>query len=827
MRAVTAIAILTLPFATQAEVTLDGSLSGAAGDAISAGNGFTYDIPDSVGLTQGANLFHSFQEFNIGAGETANFSGAASINNIITRVTGGNSSTISGALSSSITNASFWFINPNGVIITEGASFDFGGSIHMGAANSLIFSDGEYSAENTNTPSNLSFDPLAFGFIGENNLGTLSLQSPNLTLNSNQSFTGFGSGVLLDDATVASPAGSIRFLAAGQQSAEVPVSDWSGVDVNNAGQVVLINDAEINVDGLDAGNINLSGESIQVNDALLTSTISNNGINLDDTTAHAIRLHAEDIAISNTSTIQSLVLGADIGADVELIATNQISISDQFSTVSVNALGSLGQSGDLTISAPTILITENATVSGGANSAATPPSFTISGDNITISNNANLSLDTAGEAIGQKLSLSAAQITITDEAAITADAFGSSTGAEIEIRGGELIIANNANLTAQTTDGGGAGIDIDLTESLTLNNGALIGTESFGSGPGANINIAAKNLNMREGGQIDASALNQGRGGDINISIKNNINLVGTSEGAQTEISATSGDVDREALISINQGYGEGNGGTITLVANTLSLSENASITASANRISTDFLNVGNAGNIQLGSQTQPMDNITLESGAQIATNAPFSQGGNIDIFAQTYIGITDSTISAFANGSNRSDDGGDIFIDPKLLYLNNALITANGNAGNGGDITLIADNIVRDGRTLITAQSSLGVDGTENIEGVTNGVTGVAFDAVSFWNVAELIDNPCKLNAASAGLSEPDLSNHSLIMSQSGEHLRQQVPGTYSSATYAASATYQSSASYTPANNTPSEYTTNSSGLDDALFLAMAPCSF
>ncbi|WP_017715154.1 two-partner secretion domain-containing protein [Kamptonema formosum] len=50
------------------------------------------------GAIWGANLFHSFREFNIGEGRGVYFSNPAQIQNILTRVTGSNPSNIFGTL---------------------------------------------------------------------------------------------------------------------------------------------------------------------------------------------------------------------------------------------------------------------------------------------------------------------------------------------------------------------------------------------------------------------------------------------------------------------------------------------------------------------------------------------------------------------------------------------------------------------------------------------------------------------------------------------------------------------------------------------------------
>ena len=70
-----------------AEITLDGT-RGPAGAL--AGPDFT--IANTVGTTEGANLFHSFSAFNIDSTESATFTGPAGLDNVISRVTGGSTS---------------------------------------------------------------------------------------------------------------------------------------------------------------------------------------------------------------------------------------------------------------------------------------------------------------------------------------------------------------------------------------------------------------------------------------------------------------------------------------------------------------------------------------------------------------------------------------------------------------------------------------------------------------------------------------------------------------------------------------------------------------
>ena len=61
--------------------------------------------------------------------------------------------------------------------------------------------------------------------------------------------------------------------------------------------------------------------------------------------------------------------------------------------------------------------------------------------------------------------------------------------------------------------------------------------------------------------------------------------------------------------------------------------------------------------------------------------------------------------------------NGGDIFVDPIFIILDNSEITANAVDGNGGNIKLIADYIQQSTDSLIEASSQLGIDGEVEIE--------------------------------------------------------------------------------------------------------------
>ena len=118
------LAIAVPPPLVWAGATFDGSTD--SGTTASLSGNFT--VTEADGSLRGNNLFHSFSDFNINAGESATFTGASPINNVVSRVTGSGTTTINGALISTIPNANFYFINPNGIVFKEGAAIFVDGS---------------------------------------------------------------------------------------------------------------------------------------------------------------------------------------------------------------------------------------------------------------------------------------------------------------------------------------------------------------------------------------------------------------------------------------------------------------------------------------------------------------------------------------------------------------------------------------------------------------------------------------------------------------------------------------------------------------------------
>lgn len=158
------------------------------------------------GEAVGDNLFHSFDTFNVGTGETAFFDNATNLQNIISRVTGGTKSTIDGLIQAN-GKTSLFLINPSGIIFGSNAQLNIGGSFFGSTADSIILPNGgSFSATNPQAPPLLAVN-VPLGLQSGNNTGGVTILDQNsqllpfvsLTLNDTNIAVGDSNGQNLQD----------------------------------------------------------------------------------------------------------------------------------------------------------------------------------------------------------------------------------------------------------------------------------------------------------------------------------------------------------------------------------------------------------------------------------------------------------------------------------------------------------------------------------------------------------------------------------------------------------------------------------------------------
>jgi filamentous hemagglutinin family protein len=97
--------------------------------------GTTLDI--TGGVENNTALFHSFSQFDVSQGQTANFQTAPNIQNVLTRVLNGNPSVIDGTLKITGSQANLFVMNPAGIIFGPNINLNLPGAFVGTTANSI------------------------------------------------------------------------------------------------------------------------------------------------------------------------------------------------------------------------------------------------------------------------------------------------------------------------------------------------------------------------------------------------------------------------------------------------------------------------------------------------------------------------------------------------------------------------------------------------------------------------------------------------------------------------------------------------------------------
>ncbi len=203
----------------RAQIVTDGTMGPAQ-----ALVGPNFDIGAALGTQAGGNLFHSFTHFNINTGESANFSGPASIDNVISRVTGGSLSNIDGLLSSTIAGADVFLINPSGILFGPNASLDVDGSFHASTADQILFPDaGVFDATNPGATVLSVAEPSAFGFL-DANPAQMSVQGSFLAVPDSETISLVGGDLHIDGGVLLANQGQIH-LSSVASAGIVPLDD--------------------------------------------------------------------------------------------------------------------------------------------------------------------------------------------------------------------------------------------------------------------------------------------------------------------------------------------------------------------------------------------------------------------------------------------------------------------------------------------------------------------------------------------------------------------------------------------------------------------------
>lgn len=345
------LAITSLLFATSLLVdgiqTATAQITPNSNDAgtIINQNGNTINIEG--GSKTGANLFHSFDQFGVNQGQTANFISNPSIQNILGRVTGGNASTINGIIQVTGGNSNLYLMNPAGIIFGTGASLNVPAAFTATTANGIGFGNQWFSAVGTNDYASLLGNPNGFALI---QTGTI-LNAGNLAVGSGQNLTLLG-GTVISTGTISAPGGKITIAAIpGEKlvrvtpqgsllSLALPVETKAAI---NTPSVTPLSLPQL----LTGGNFS-SATGVTVENGLVKLTGSDINIESGDVVTKNINAQTANISANkNLTLVESQILTA---GDLNLSAGDTVRVRDTVANpVKIQTGGNLLIRGDRTI----------------------------------------------------------------------------------------------------------------------------------------------------------------------------------------------------------------------------------------------------------------------------------------------------------------------------------------------------------------------------------------------------------------------------------------------------------------------------------------------
>jgi len=737
--------LLIIPLSAPAQITTDGTL----GQALNL-PGPDYQIGPDLGQRLGGNLFHSFKDFNLQRLESATFSGPNHIQNVISRVTGGNPSNIDGLFRSTIPGADVYFLNPYGIMFGPNAQLDVQGSFHASTADYLrLGNGGRFDARNP-SDSILTVAPIeSFGFL-TNSPSPITIQDSKLSVPETQTLSLIGGDLdlsgttppvmLNEDGSVVIPGSSVMFASSGRINLASVASEGEvifnglGLNLGNAkGGQIRIDKSLVDVSGQGDGSIFIRGKNLVVTNSsqiqARKQVLSENNPKLPNNNQKvSIDIEVETLSFSNQSYISGDSFTAENSGDI-VIKANEISFQNG-SWIS-NRVFSTGDSGNITLIADNIRLEE-----GGI---GTLTYHTGNAGNIHIKANEVVTITGADSKGGWQSGL----VSLSSYDRTHENVSGSGAGGDIVLEARELILTKGGQIksgitvTGETQTQQAGNIDIRVSGSIRLigvnpygenenglGSGITASSKGINAGNAGTISLAANALSITDGATISVSTSGRGQSGHINLNINGPISISGDSAHIKLKEPEYS-----QLVFQENFPHQKDRIAVSGIYADSFSSTDDA----------------GNAGNINIQA-----NQIILRNNTEIATKTENATGGSINIETFRLIYLQGGRIETSVHGG--TGNGGNITIEnPRFVVLNHSEIHAHAEEGHGGNIQIKSEQFISSNKTSIDASSKLGVDGNVQInspavdlDAMLVVLPGGHIEAqLKTCNVIEELDNP------------------------------------------------------------------------------------
>ena len=694
------------------------------------------------GALRGQNLFHSFQEFNIGEDKAAYFSNPDAVSNIFSRVTGNNVSNILGTLGVDGA-ANLYLINPNGIVFGENASLDVQGSFTSTTAEGIEFGEqGFFSAVEPgeslltiSVPLGLQFGSNPGSIVNRSYVRDSTGEFVGLQVPTGENLTLVGGDVLFDGGEATAREGNIYLAGLGAAGIISFENDGSLSFPDNIAKadVDITNFSDIDVTGAGGGSVNIDARNVNIEAGESNPSLIIAGITADSTSTEA---QAGDITINATNNLKidksfvvNLVdLEAVGNAGRITINANSLELtnSGQISTII------LGQ-GDAGI--VKIFASENIIVDGKDRDSEALPSgitslvgtgargdaggITILTTNLDIINNGRISASTFGQGNVTEVNITAKENTFI-EGVNKGDVLRADSKGNLSTRTISPINLNNLP-SGGIFSASPSGLE-NSAEDIPSNIASQVDTNAVGNTGG--INISTANLNMTNGGKIDSSTFGQGNAGGVRIiaseditvdeqdldgnasSITSQVNINAVGNAGSVTISTTNLNLTNGGKVDAST-FGRGNAGRVKIAALEDINADGSDFKDIPSGITSqvDTSAVGNASGVTISTT-----NLNLTDGARVDAST-FGQGnaGAVNINADNTIYVDgeytrdfiiigeDKNVGGIFSAINEgaTGDANGIKITARNLILTNAGTISNSTFGKGkaGNTTIEVDN--------------------------------------------------------------------------------------------------------------------------------------
>ena len=533
----------------------------------------------------------------------------------------------------------------------------------------------------------------------------------------------------------------------------------------------------------DAGTLTINTQNLRVRDGAQISTSTFGNGNGGDLLINTQNLQVRDASIVAADTFAQ----GDAGQLI-IKATNLVEVRDPFSFITTNVeSGGVGNGGTLTIDTPRLSVQDGAQILAATFNDGDGGNLTITATDVEVVGTSadgqaasalGASVGQGGVGNGGRLTINTQNLRVLNGAQLATGTFGSGNGGDFIVNATDIeLIGTSAD--GQTSSSLGASVQPEAlgnagnmtinTQRLTLRDGAQVLASTFGNGDAGNLTIVAntieligassglfttvepgavgnagaltintQNLRVQDGGQISTATNGQGDGANLTINATD-VELIGTSANGQFP-SGLFTSVDNGAV---------GNGGTLILNTQRLTLQDGAQITTTAfangdagNLIinATDIELVGTSANGQTASglfaDVEPestgkggelrvnADNLTIRDGARIDVRSEGREAAGDLIINAPNISLDNQ---ASLNGETTAGEGDIILNTEDLRLRNNSSITTNATGeATGGNITINTETLTAIENSDISANAEDAFGGRVIIN--ADGILGAVF---------------------------------------------------------------------------------------------------